>query len=75
MSWFYAIIGVSIGIFNHKSMGGWTNSSGWVAIAFLIFAATFGLKWFFIAIGEIIIGYIMMSIIVYISEYPERKGW
>ena len=33
-------------------------------IGFLVFSATFGLKWFFVGLGEIAIGFVLARVIV-----------
>ena len=77
-NWFYAFIGVAIGFIvepvgramNHgpSSAPLWASSqlskliTTIVTLGFIIFSATFGIQWAFIAIVEIVIG-------VFISSY------
>ena len=79
-NWFYALIGVAIGIPNGivnlartRGPGAaplWASSpinqsvTGVFAIGFLIFSGTFGVQWFFIGLGEIIVGFIIGKAIV-----------
>ena len=79
-NWLYAAIGVVIGItggmVNLKNKHGPGAAPMWTwnplsqpivticIIGFLIFSATFGLKWFFVGLGEIIIGFILARVIV-----------
>ena len=74
-NWFYAFIGVVIGIaaglVNVRDTHGvgaaptWTWNPlakpivGAFILGFLIFSATFGLKWFFVAIAEMVVGMIL----------------
>ena len=78
-NWFYAFIGVVIGIagglVNVRDTQGIGAAPRWtwspmskpivniLILGFLIFSATFGLKWFFVAIGEIILGMILGKIL------------
>jgi hypothetical protein len=78
-NWFYAAIGVVVGIaggmVNMKNTHGPGAAPMWTwnplsqpivtifIIGFLIFSATFGLQWFFVAIGEIILGMILGKIL------------
>ena len=74
-NWFYAFIGVVIGMaagmINIKDTRGVMQAPQWtwhpmskpivniLILGFLIFSATFGLQWFFIAIAEIVVGAII----------------
>ena len=74
-NWLYAFIGVVIGIaagmINIKDTRGVAQAPSWtwhptskpivniLILGFLIFSATFGLQWFFIAIAEIVVGSIV----------------
>ena len=74
-NWFYAFIGVVIGIAaglvylrDTHGVGAaprWTWSPmakpivGALILGFLIFSATFGLQWFFVAIAEMVVGMIL----------------
>jgi uncharacterized membrane-anchored protein YhcB (DUF1043 family) len=78
-NWFYAFIGVAIGIsgglINIRDTQGVVAAPRWtwhpmskpivnvLIFVFLIFSATFGLQWFFIALAEIIIGMIVGKVL------------
>jgi len=79
-NWLYALIGVVIGIaggmVNIRNTHGPAAAPSWTwnpasqtvvsicVIGFLIFSATFGLEWFFVGLGEIIIGFLLARVIV-----------
>ena len=74
-NWFYAFIGVAIGIaaglVNLRDTHGIGAAPRWtwhpmskpivgvLILGFLIFCGTFGLQWFFIAIAELVVGMIV----------------
>jgi len=57
-NWGYALIGFLIGFFGIKGKGTDSNATifGIAFIGFLIFSASHGLSWFFVGLGEVLVG-------------------
>jgi hypothetical protein len=55
-NWFYASIGVALGIAGGLSRGIIINIG---IVGFLIFSTTFGIEWGLIALGEVFIGFMV----------------
>ena len=60
-NWFYASIGVALGVAGRAFSGIFVNIA---IVCFLIFSTTFGIEWGLMALGEIVIGYFLSKLFI-----------
>jgi len=60
-NWFYASIGVALGVAGRAFSGIFVNIT---IVCFLIFSTTFGIEWGLMALGELVIGYFLSKLFI-----------